>query len=206
MIPAITKNITVTPVVKSSTNNVMALAVVLIVASCLFFWFFILPKKTELKIQQDQRNSVSNQEQGFADQVKKLKALVVELKNHQQENDKLDRALPLNAKTFDLEALIRNLANSVNVTIGDISITAKSGFVIAGDTSLLKNPYQIVRVLQKTPGSVSVSGTFSQLEEFLKKVESSSRILEISDLEISSGQNGQLQLKLGLNAYYLAAK
>jgi Tfp pilus assembly protein PilO len=202
MIPSITKNITVAPTAKSTASNAIALAVVLIVACGLVTWFLILPKRAEIKTQQDQKDVQEAQEVKVAKDLKNLQNLGASLKGHEADNAKLDQDLPLDAKTFDLKALIQNLASSVNVTVGDISVSSKSDFVIAGNIELLKNPFGGTRTMQKTTGNITV--TFAQLEAFIRKIESSARILDISDLEITSGQKSQLGLRLGINAYYLA--
>ena len=74
--------------------------------------------------------------------------------------------------------------------------------VTNGDTALLADPFGKPRSLQKLNASVFVTGSFSQLEEFLKKVETSGRIMQVHGLENSPGQQGDLGLKISLDSYY----
>jgi Tfp pilus assembly protein PilO len=117
----------------------------------------------------------------------------------------LDKALPLDGKALRLRFLIEDMARSVGVAIGDVNVLSK-GDAIAGDKKLLANPYAAARSLQKMTASVFVTGTFSQLQFFLHNIENSGRLMDINDLAIEPGSEGNLNLKLGLSAYYLAPK
>ncbi|HYV33500.1 MAG TPA: type 4a pilus biogenesis protein PilO, partial [Candidatus Limnocylindria bacterium] len=64
--------------------------------------------------------------------------------------------------------------------------------------------YAPTRSLQKLSGTVYVIGTFSQLEAFLRKLENSGRIIDVSDLAIDPGTDGNLNLRVSIASYYFA--
>jgi Tfp pilus assembly protein PilO len=176
----------------------------LIIICVLFFWFIILPKKASKDLKQNNLNKLQDQEKTMADKLAKLQQMVVNLKSNPQALAELDEAMPLEANVTRLQVLVNYLAQSVNVSVGDISLYGKADAVVAGNKALLNNPYGATRTLQKISGSVYVVGNFNQLQSFLEKIEKDGRILEITDLNMDGASNGNLNLKIGLNAYYLA--
>jgi Tfp pilus assembly protein PilO len=116
----------------------------------------------------------------------------------------LDQAIPLNSNTIRLQLLIQSLAQSVGVAVGDINVTGDPSGVVAGDMALLANPYGVSRSVKTMSGTISVSGSFDQLQTFLKKLENSGRLIDVDSLAIDQGSSDGLNLKLTFKAYYLA--
>ena len=174
----------------------------LIVVCALFTWFIILPKKAEVDAKNEELKKAKTQQESIKGDLETLTSRISELKTHKSDVTNLDDAIPLVGKTFNLQLLLGDLAASAGVTVGDISVTGNSSGVAAGDTALLADPFGKPRSLQKLNASVFVTGSFSQLEEFLKKVETSGRIMQVHGLEISPGQQGDLGLKISLDSYY----
>lgn len=196
-------NIGLPPQIKSSRNSLFEVGLLVIVCA-LFAWFILLPKKAQVAEKNSEKAKIEDQQSKMAESLKILNLRIQELDSHKQEIANLDDALPLKGKTTYLQILIQSLADSAGVTVGDITISGKGDAVAAGDTELLKNPYGAVRTLQKLSGTVSVIGSFVQLESFLKKIETSGRIMQISGIDIAAGQDNNLNLKVSLDAYYLA--
>ena len=207
-IASIKKNINITssPQLQvNSKNNPAVLAVLLLLGCGAITWFLVLPKSAQVKAQQTQKDSLAIQESQLSTQLKNLQKLVVEVKDNEDNNARLDESIPLNGKTFDLQGAIQNLAASVGVSIDNLNLNNTNQSVIAGDVDLLKNPYGSARTLQTISGSLFVTGSFSQLEAFLKKIENSNRLMDITSMEINTDKSGQLlSLKIEINAYYLA--
>ena len=127
------------------------------------------------------------------------------MKNNPENSGSVEQARPRNGKTFDLQGVIQNLAASVGVSLDSLNVSNPNQDVIAGNVDLLKNPYGSARILQTISGSILVTGNFSQLEAFLKKIENSDRLMDVTSMEINADKTGQLlSLKLEINAYYLA--
>lgn len=187
-----------------SSRNLSIEIVLLIVFSVLFYYFIILPKKAAVDVQNSDLQTLQGQESKMAQALSDLKSLVSGLQNHKDDIAELDEAMPLQNRLNNLQQLIQNLANSLNVAVGNINVSGKSGGIQAGDKALLSNPFGATRTLQTLNASVFVVGSFTQLESFLQKLENNARIMDITSLAIEGGTNGNLNLKVTLNAYYLA--
>ncbi len=196
-------NISLPPQMQTSRNSLFEV-VLLVVACGLFSWFLIFPKKAQVAIKEANLEKYKTEQSKMASNLDNLDRLIKQLKNSSQEVKKLDDALPLNGKTINLRLLMEKLAADSGVVLGDVSVAGKSGDVVAGNTQLLQAPFAVDRTLQKLVGSVFVIGNFTQLEAFLKKVEGTGRIIQVTSAEISSAQSNALSLQLGIEAYYFA--
>jgi len=197
-------NLGLPPQIKNARNSLVEL-VLLVVVCALFGWFVVLPKKAEVEAKKADLATIQGQESKMADKLAKLKTLVQTLQSSSLQTADLDQALPLDGKITRLKILIDSLANSSGVTVGDVSVSSsKADSVVAGDKGLLANPYGAARTLQKLSGSVYVIGTFDQLKAFLQKLETSARLLDVTELSMDGASDGSLNLKLTISAYYLA--
>lgn len=190
---------------KYSRNFLMEIVLLVIVCG-LFGWFIVLPKKASVAAQATVLASYTSQEQSAANSLNTINTLVQELKNDSSQVAQLDQAMPLDNKPDNPQLLIQALAASSGVTLGDVTLANNNdpNEVSAGDTALINDPYGTARTLQTLSGTVYVIGTFPQLEDFLKKIESSGRLMEVTSIEIGGSEGSNLNLKIGLNAYYLA--
>ena len=188
---------------KSSGSSAAVEITLLVLVSVLFSWFVILPKKAELQSREKELKTLQEQQSQIAGQLETLRRLVQDLKSNQSKVALLDQSLPLDGKILRLRFLIETLANTVGVTVSSVGIASKSDLV-SGDKALLANPFGTARTLQKLSGSVSVVGTFDQLEAFLKKLENSGRILDVGDLNLDANTSNNLNMRVTLSAYYLA--
>ncbi len=188
----------------SPYQNWMIEAVLLVVASVLVVWFLILPKQHVIADKKTELEAVTKEEASIADDLQNLKEMSDELGAKSQTITDLDEALPLEGKVIRLQTLIEALAKSTGAVVGDINVSAKGDSVIAGNRALLQKQFGQTRTLQKLSGSVYVIGSYIQLKAFLQKLEKSARIFEITDLSLDAASDGNLNLKLTLNAYYLA--
>src|SRR5258707_388735 len=83
-----------------------------------------LPKHGIFGEKQSDLSAVEAQQGQISDKLGKLKDLIKTLDSGDisKKTSDLDQALPLNGQTIPLEILIQNLAQSVGLTVGDISI------------------------------------------------------------------------------------
>ncbi len=190
------------PQVQNSKTSLLEI-VLLLVISVLFFWFIILPKQAQVNVKNEQLQKYTADQEKMKDSLDTITKLVKELKSHTADVAKLDDAIPLEGKNTNLQFLIQKLADAAGVQVSDISISAKPG-VVAGDVALLKDPFGAPRILQKLSGSAFILGSFSQIQLFMQKLETSGRVIQISNVEIQGGQNNSLSLKLVFDAYYFA--
>lgn len=176
----------------------------LVIVSVLLGWFLILPKRAEIAAARVQLASVESEESQTAGKLANLQKLVQTLESSQAQIKDLDQALPLDGNILKLRFLIESLAQSVGVAIGDVSIAGKGEIITSGNKALLADYFGPNRSLQKLSGSVYVVGSFDQLKAFLQKLETSGRLIDITDLTIDSGTPGSLNLRLTINSYYMA--
>jgi len=174
----------------------------LIVVSALFTWFIILPKRSDLALKQEALAVIKKQESEIAGQLARLQELVDSLNASEKEIELLDQSLPLNGRITRFHFLIEALAQQAGVTLGNLNVSSPSTGPVAGDLAALDKPFKVDRKLQKLSGSVVVIGTLNQLKGFLEKVETSGRLIDITDVGIDAGTNGDLNLRLTINSYY----
>jgi Tfp pilus assembly protein PilO len=176
----------------------------LIIVCALFGWFIILPKKAQVSAQKAQLAVVTEDESQTAAKLATLQRLVDTLEASGPKVADLDYAMPLDGNTLKLHFLIENLAESVGATVGDISLAGNSEAFAAGDKKLLADFYGPTRTLQKISGSVYVIGSYEQLQAFLGNLETSGRLIDISDIGLDSSSDNGLNMRLTITAYYLA--
>lgn len=203
--PPLPKNISIGMPKRASSSRVPLFEVGLLIIVCaLFYWFIILPKSAALDAKQAELGKLQEESGKIADSLEKFKALAQNVESHPKEISDLDYALPLDGKITHLQTLIETLAQSVGVTIGDITITSKGDNDWAGDKALLADPFGATRALQQLSGTVYVLGNLDQLTAFLQKLENSGRIIDVSALAVDPGPAGSLGLRLTVDGYYLS--
>jgi len=188
----------------NSYRNALVEVVLLVVICGLFYWFVILPKQEEVAAKNSQLTQVLGEGTKVSGNLVTLQNLVKSLKSDSQNISRLDQAMPLDGNVVRLQLLIQSLAGSAGVTVGNISISGQPNTAVAGDKALLANPYGVSRSLRVLSGTVFVIGSFSQLQNFLQQIETSGRLMDVTNLTISQDSQGQLNMQITLNAYYLA--
>jgi Tfp pilus assembly protein PilO len=196
-------NMGLPPQMPSARNFLLEVALFAVVCG-LFFWFIVLPKQAIVSAKNEELSQYLEAQSKTAGDLQTFKRLVGELKSHPNDIKKLDDAIPLAGKATYLQMLIETLANSSGVTIGSINVAGKNDAVAAGDTQLINNPFKASRSLQKLSGTVYVIGTLPQLMAFLKKVETSGRVMQISSISVGPAQDNNLSLNVSLDAFYFA--
>jgi Tfp pilus assembly protein PilO len=187
-----------------AARNSIAQAGLLLVIIALFSFFVVMPKKAAVDSQQSQFQDLQAQESKMADTLNAVNQGITALDANKDNISHLDQAMPLKGQNTDLELLIQYLAASSGVTVGNLTISKQGDVPVAGDKTLLANPYGASRTLQTMSGTVYVIGTFDQLESFLKKLEDSGTIINVTAMSLTGGTNGALNLQLTVNSSYLA--
>jgi Tfp pilus assembly protein PilO len=188
----------------SQSRNYMIEAVLIALVSVIFVWFVVLPKRAEVKLSSDELAKLQVKKDKVNGDYKNLQELVSIMKSEAEQIAILDKAIPLKQNQSQIEMVLGDMAKLVNVTLGNIGISSRPGVALAGDKELAANPFGVKRSLQKASGSVFVLGNFNQLLNFIKKIETSGRLISITDMEIDRATEGNLNMRLGIVMYYFA--
>ena len=198
----ISKKLATSGPVKQSATNKSAGVVVLVIIIILFSWFMVMPKWRTYQTEQSQLEVFRKKQDSLDAQVKTLQQLINTMGTSSGDVAHLDQALPLDGKTINLQLLLQTLAQSSGVTIGEINFQGNANEIVAGDTSVLKDPFASQRSLQTLPGTINVSGSYDQLTSFLTKLETDGRLVDISSLEMAPDKAGIIDLRLSATTYY----
>jgi Tfp pilus assembly protein PilO len=180
-----------------SAFEVVFLVIVIIVA----YWYLVSPKSTQFDTLDTQLTNLREQESKLDTQQTVFNRLVQELDSESQSVSQLDQLLPLDGKPGRLYVLLENLIQTAGLGAGTVSVETNPQEVVAGDRALLEKPYDPERKLVKQTITISAAGTMDQMNNFLQLLETSGRILEVSDLDVNQGRGNQLLFRVGLSAY-----
>lgn len=189
----------------SPVQNFLIEAVLLLVVCGLFTWYIILPKRAENNKKREVYVELSNKKDKIKKDAETLLAKANELKERKDDVEKLDRALPLTSNAPQLEIIIQKMASDVSVELGAVNISGVSEKYSSGDKEFLANPFKVQRKVQKASGDLIAKGTLNQLMAFLHEVEASGRLINVQSIEIGTGTEGGLVMKLSVLVYVFAA-
>jgi Tfp pilus assembly protein PilO len=103
-------------------------------------------------------------------------------------------AQPENEAYKDLIAMVERMGQDSGVKIPSISKSSAAATTTTTDPTSAVIPYQI---------SVSISGTFAQVEDFIKKTENSARVMDFVTLNIGgSTKSGPVTASATFTVYY----
>jgi Tfp pilus assembly protein PilO len=176
----------------------------LVVIITLFYFFVISPKKAELVSLNTKAEALRAEQGKIQTQKKDLENFISNMKASPDLITKLDEALPLNGKVMTLHLIMDKLVSEAGVSADSISFSGSSESPLAGNRDLILNPYGTKRSLKKILGSLSVKGTFEQIQIFLKKLEESGRLFDLSDMQMNIDAMGLVHLNSTLSTYYFA--
>jgi Tfp pilus assembly protein PilO len=187
---------------KPSRNSLFEVGLLVIIC-VLFVWFVLLPKNAEVNKKSGDLDNIQQQQKDLDSKLTTLQTLIGSLPSNSQNIAILDQAIPLDGNAIRLQLLIQYLADSVGVTVGNLTVSAGPNGMVAGNAALSANPYGVKRSLQTMTGSLYVIGSFNQLQALLKKLESSGRLIDVDTLAIDQGSAGNLNMAVTFKAYYL---
>jgi len=178
--------------------------ITLLVVGILFYSFIIRPKVGVVNEQNLKVEALKEESAKLADQQSKLKGLIEQLKSSSQDINKLDESLPLHPRTTWVYLLMENLVQSSGMTLSSLTVNSLSDETLAGDMALMQNPFSASRQIKKMSANLGVTGSFSQFQALLKKIENSARILDIKTLDINSSADELLDFRISFDTYYFA--
>jgi Tfp pilus assembly protein PilO len=194
-------NPTVRSASQTSVSGSVFEIVFLIIVILVGYFYLVAPKGREHKSVTEQLASVEQKQSALKDQQAAFDKLVQELDSKPDQVAALEATLPLDSKPSRLYVLLENLIQATGLTTGSVSVDADSQEVVAGSTTEDKPIAATDHKVKPTSIAVSATGTIDQLSGLLRQIETSTRLLEVSNLDIAQGRGDQLVFKIGLKAY-----
>jgi Tfp pilus assembly protein PilO len=182
--------------------KIKMLAAVVLLVPGVFFLSSIPSLRTRISSAQTQLASLQEEN-------RKLSEVLSSIKTIESNLELLQTAIPTADDVPTLMTQLENLGKSSGVTVQHLGFgsgvkeSAPPGGE-AGTEAVKKERYQKVSL------TVVVTGTYAALEAFLKNLEQTSRVINVTTLRFSPSQEGEsgeakLSATLGVSAYYLPA-
>jgi len=149
------------------------LSAILIFITLILGLFLILPKYQDLKSSQIKIKEVQKEIKQWEEYFSNLEKVSQELKNYTEVLSKIDSAIP---SEFSLPSLFNFIQK----------ISSQSGLVLKEVGSVTASPISQNSNIQKNSFTVSLSGSYSSLKNFLSILEKSARFLEVESISFSS--------------------
>ncbi len=186
---------------KTSFSGTIVEVVFLIVLSVITYFYLVAPKLTEFRTARKELTAIQAKKDALQKQVQDFDKLVQDFRDNTHGVNALDQVLPLDSKPSKLYVLLENFMQSSGLTTGSVTVDADALTVVAGNTALEGEASKTDHKVLPVNISVSGVGTIDQLSNLLHLVETSTRLLEINNLDVSQGRGDQVVFKVGLKAY-----
>lgn len=186
-------------------GNPILQAIFVLIFLGLFVWFILLPKNQSVADMRVQLDAIKAQEQTLQQEAADLQKLIAKLENSDEQIRLLDEALPLDSRPTTTALMIETYATSSGLELAQVTIDDIDKKVSAGHKEVLDDQYSGKRELVTQNTSIVVTGTIDQFTNFLRLLESSGRILDVTELDIVSGESITFRLELDTYEYGLAA-
>lgn len=173
----------------------------LVTISILLYMYLLGPKLDEYHGRQDTFRDLEKQYSDLQRQEQVFQNLQTQMRDKVESVNLLDNTLPLNDKLTRMYILVNDLAGRAGINAASIGVQPDSSLPAAGDKVTLTAPFTAARRLATVPVVVSGTGTIDQLSGFLRLVETSTRLLDVTSMDISQGQDDQLIFKVALQGY-----
>lgn len=185
---------------KQQITGPLGQSVLLLVAIILVGWFLLKPAYTDYQTKRAELKAARQQLANIEKDKAELDRLASQLRNSEAEVKITDEALPLISRVTRLDVLLDTLAKSSGLQVGDIDAQGIDGIISAGNKEVLKDPFGANRSLQTTEVTMFLTGTVDQLRNFLQLLETSGRLVDVSDMDVATG-DGVTRFRLTLKAY-----
>ncbi len=180
-------------------------AVLLIIAIVIFWWFILSPKYNQVSTKRAELASVQSQQSSLENDQEELNKLIDKLESSDAQIKLLDEALPLSNRPTQIALLLETYAQSSGMSISDISVDDLDHAIAAGNKSVIDDPYGKQRGLVTVKVTMVVTGSVDQFKNFLEILEKSGRIVDVENLEVTSG-DGAARFTLDLKTYAFEPK
>lgn len=165
-------------------------SVLMIIVIVVFGWFVLQPKYDSISAQKQEYEAIKSQQTTLEDDQEQLNKLIRQLENSEDEIKLLDEAVPLDTRATEIAVLLESYSRSAGLLVTQLNVEGLNKFVSAGDKELLKNPYGANRELVTATTQLVISGNIEQFKNFLQLLETSGRLADVENLEVSDSPEG----------------
>lgn len=185
------------PLGKIGKSGFLLLAAVVFLAPGVFFLLSIPSRQAEVSAARDRLSLLQEKNKKLSDVLSNVKTIESNL-------ELVQTAVPTADDVPMLMTQLENLGKSSGVTVQHLGFGGGKEAAGAGNQEEVAKP----AALQKVSLTVVVTGTYAALESFLKNLEQTSRVINVTTLRFSpsregEGEEAKLSATLGVTAYYL---
>ncbi len=183
-------------------NNPLSQIILLLIVISLFSWFLFKPKLSEVITNRHTLTAAKSQLAAIDNEKRELNRLVSQLSSAGGDVSLIDEALPLSGRTSKPHILLENLAKSSGMVVVQITPDNTDDIISAGNKAVLADPFKAARKLNDATFTVSVTGTIDQFKNFLQLLETNGRVLDVTSLEVTGGEDvTKFRIKLKTYSY-----
>lgn len=183
----------------SSVGGAVFEAIFLLIVIVVGYFYLVAPKYDAYAAGRDELATLEAKQREANDQKAAFVTLAQKLESSPDALVALDAALPLDSKPSRLYVLVENILQRSGIVAGSVSVDHPSSVVVAGASS--KPEDSASRAVQPTSIVISATSTIDQLNQFLRGLETSGRIFEVTDLTVGQAREGQVVFKVTARAY-----
>ncbi len=172
------------------------LAVVLVIIALALGYFAVLPRWASYKDARAQLADANTKHEQLVAAQKQLDSFLAEYRQHLTEAQNLNNSLPLNeGQVYNFLKNLDDLSKATGLSLGNLSI------VDSPDADPLGAGPNTIRAVNV---SFVTSGSSAAVTQFLSKIESNLRIIDITNIDMSSDDNtgNIIKYQIKLRVYY----
>lgn len=177
--------------------------IILIFAAAVIGVFYLRPQWQQFQTLRKESENLRNIAIELDDLIQNRDALLKAINTvSRQDLQKIDQALPQGPRSAEFLVLLETLANRNNIVLRQVDFIGASepqsgqprpgGAITAPSTSTVK----------EFPISMNVSGSYEAFKSFLRDLERSLRIIDISSISFSSSGKDQFEFSIRGKTYY----
>ncbi len=172
------------------------IALIVIAGGVLVYWLAgnFVTQTNKNKAQDKTITLLEQKKLDLAELLPNYDAIIAPTNNGRSQKDAILSALPDNDGFKELIAMIEKMGQQSGVLIPSVSRSGAASAAAAADQTVAALPYQV---------SISIGGTFAQVQDFIKKTENSARVMDFVTLNIAgSTKSGPVTASATFTVYY----
>jgi Tfp pilus assembly protein PilO len=176
--------------------------VLLIIVGVLLYFFIVSPKQQELQAKKDSVTQLTDQKNKLERENKAVQKALDDMKKSKTGIAKLDEALPLDGRPSKIYLLLDDIMIQSGMTVKSMDFPDATGDIVAGNSTRVEKPFTGQRKLHEVTINLTVTGSFDQYLGVLKRLETSGRLFNIQNVEITSTGDTDVEFVMTLITYF----